>query len=195
VPGTRRRPGYLIAAVGSVVTLIAYFGLPLLVFSFKVNDSSLSLNVGYSYPFTASQLTSSPLTSLALGFGTTSTLIGLLWLVPILCVLGLIAAVALPFTSLTANRSAHVLTAVVFQLGAAAVAAIVLVGTLQFRDQINNSLNSLSGLTGTSSSGVGYSFDLGYGLYVLLAGLALLLIGGILVLARGDRPVASAPAS
>ena len=186
VPGKRRRPGYLIAAIGCAVTLIAYFGLPFFVFSFSASGISPSANFGLSYAVTASQLTSTPLNLFSTGASAGSALIGLFWLVPVLAILGLIATVALPFTSLTANRSAHVLTAIVFQLGAAGVAAIVLVGALQLRDQLDSTFDSLNGLSGTNSS-LGYSLDLSYGLYVLLSGLALVLIGGILVLARGDR--------
>ena len=85
------------------------------------------------------------------------------------------------------SRGVHILAAIIYQIGAVLSAAVLVVGLLQFKDQYNQLLNGVLGGSATALAGIDYSIDIAYGLYVIVGGLALVLIGGILVLARGDR--------
>ncbi len=189
VPGKRRRPGYFIIAVGSAIALIGYFALPLLVFSLSASAATFGYGVNVSYAYTASQLTS--LGSFAVVGSLGFMLSSLFWLLPLVGIVGLLTAIAVPFTNLTANRSAHWLAAIGLQLSALAAAAVLYFGTLQVRDTINQ-MSNLAALGGATSA-FNETFDLGFGLYVILGGLALVFVGGIVVLARGDR-AATVPA-
>jgi hypothetical protein len=110
------------------------------------------------------------------------------WVIPVLAVCGLVAAATIPFTSITARTAAHLAAGVGSQLGAGAAALVVVLGTLQTVDQLNSYMGVLGGSV-TGAGGMSFSSSLSYGFYALLGGLAVILIGGILVLARRDRPV------
>jgi hypothetical protein len=181
-PGKRRRPGYLLAGIGGAIALIAYFSLPLFVISVAMNASSINFNYANSQSVTASQVNGVLLGS---GFALSS----FFWIGAVLAGAAVLASVLVPFTSLAASRSLHVLDGMVFLFGALAAAVVFVVGTLQFNDQYTQYVSSLlgGGSSDLGALGVNYSVGIGYGLFVLVGGLVLVLFGGILVLARGDR--------
>src|SRR5262249_5988511 len=122
MPNRRRRPGYLIAAVGAALGLIAFFGMPFYTVSLSSSGELAPTPISLSVSVTASQLTSSGFDGgLALSTGL------FLWVIALaaLAVLGLCAI--LPFSQAAAHSGPHQLGGLALLLGGLAVGGLTTV--------------------------------------------------------------------
>lgn len=197
-PNSRRRPGYFIAACGSLLALLAFFGFPFYTISASLSSSlggSASTSLSYSESLTASQLAGMSsgfsLIPTGTGPGLAVGLTPLLWITAIVAGGALLLCVAVPFSMAAFHNSTHVLTGWALLVGGLIAAGLTTVVALLVLDQLNTTFQSLTNDLGTGSSSLGFgiSVNLGIGFYALIVALLVVALGGVIVLARRDRRV------
>lgn len=190
-PNRRRRPGYFIAACGSLLALLAFFGFPFYTISANLSSSfgGSPSAFGYSQSVTASQLAGA-----SGGFGLIGTggmpglaagLTSLLWITAIVIGGALLLCVAVPFSMSSFYNGTHTLTGWALLIGGLAAAGLTTIIGLMVNQGMQNTMNGLNVIT--PSLGLDISVGLGFGFYVLVAALLVIALGGIIVLARRDR--------
>lgn len=203
VPNSRRRAGYIIAAVGSVLALLAFFAFPFITISASLASSlqGTPSSFSYSQSLTASQLAgSSQSFSLASAIGLSAGTSSVLWITALAALAALVLCIAVPFSTAAIRNSPHHVAGWALIAGGLVSAALTATIGLMTLDQLNQTLRSItSGLgSGPTPAPIDFSISagLGVGFYVLIASLLLMAAGGIVVLARRDLlarpPVSSA---
>jgi hypothetical protein len=194
-PSRPRTAGFLLAGLGGVAALVAYFALPLATLTYSVDFGSLFSGLGGAGGSSSdpSSLGSSLGLNLcgqsgcamtataAQGFGTSGP--SALAVLPFLAALALVLAL---FPTLR-NRTAGLLTP---RDGAVACILASALGGLVLWSQVSNTQSNLNSSMSELSSLVKVSSQLSYGVgfWVLAGGLALTLIGGgvALVFSRAE---------
>lgn len=187
VPNGRRRAGYIIAGIGSVLALLAFFAFPFITISASLAPSTFS----YSQSLTASQIAgSSQSFSVGAALGLSAGTGSVLWVTALAALAALILCVAVPFSTAAIRNGPHHFAGWSLIAGGLVSTALTIIIGLMTLDQFNQTLRRITSGLGLNTAPIPIDFSIsagpGIGFYVLIASLLTMVAGGIVVVVRHD---------